>query len=294
MREIIKLMRISHYIKNLLIFLPIFLGGKLFDIKTIICCLKGFLIFSFMSSIVYIINDWKDIEMDRRHPIKKKRPLASGKVSKYSAIKLILVLSLVIGLCVLVSKEPLKMILIPVCYLLLNLFYSFFGKNYPILDVFILMLCYVLRLLYGGMFVEEGVSTWVFLTMMSVSFFMGFGKRKNELLKCGDYTRKNLKEYTESFLNQSLNVSLATAIIFYAMTCVDKTTVIARSGIDLLWSVPIVVIICFRYLFNIEKGENDGDPVSVILGDKFLLLLGLSYGILLFTLIYIPEIGGIF
>lgn len=287
MKSVLKLLRVKHYIKNLLILLPAFLVGELLNPLIFFKNICGVIIFSCLASVVYIINDIRDVEADRQHPTKCQRPIASGAVSISQSCLLIGVLvflALLISIC---SDDFSGMIHIPILYLILNILYSFGLKNYPLVDVFILMLGYLLRLVYGGELTNCGVSSWMFLTMMSVSFFMGFGKRRGELREYGDGSRKNLKQYTESFLNQSMIISCTLAVVFYAMTCTDTDSSVAQTGVDLLWSVPGIVIILFRYLMLILSGENDGDPITVITADKPLLCMGIGFSLILFILLYV-------
>ncbi len=282
----IKLFRVKHYIKNFLIFLPAFITGGLFDYRLDLRLVLGFLVFSFVSSVIYIINDMRDIESDRRHHMKKNRPLASGAVSIRAAKCSIIVLICLSIWIAYISGNFWEMLLVPLVYLLINVFYSMGLKNYPIIDVAILSSGYILRLFYGGAIADTGVSTWMFLTMISAALFMGFGKRRGELVSSGSDGRVSLKSYTESFLNQSVTISCALSIVFYSMMCAEQNTIVAKRGIDLLWSVPVIVFIVFRYLMDIMSGENDGDPVSVILNDKVLMISIVGLAIALFIALY--------
>lgn len=131
-----------------------------------------------------------------------------------------------------------EMISIPFIYFVLNVLYSFGLKKIPLLDVSILMLGYLLRLIYGGVLGESGVSTWMFLTMMSAAFFCGFGKRRGELKAYGSENRDSLEKYSGAFLDQGILASCVMTIVFYAISCTDIDSVVAKSGVDMLWSVP--------------------------------------------------------
>ena len=136
----------------------------------------------------------------------------------------------------------------------------------------------------------NGVSKWMFLMMMFVSFFLGFGKRRGELIMYGISGRKSLMRYSANFLEKGMYTSLTVAIIFYSLMCADTNTIVAKSGADLLWSVPFVVLICFRYMMLVEGTENDGDPVSVLLSDRVLILLCIVFLTVLFILLYFPSV----
>ena len=149
--EYLKLIRVKHYLKNLLVFLPPIFSGMLFDTDIFLKVIIMFLSFSFTSSIIYVINDINDIESDRKHPIKKNRPLASGKVSKKEAIITIIILVLLItGLLYFANLLFDFSSLILIFYFIINLGYSFGLKNIPLVDITILALGFVLRVTYGG------------------------------------------------------------------------------------------------------------------------------------------------
>ena len=286
MTKFFALMRVRHYIKNLIIFLPPMLTLRLSDINVIIANIKAFVIFSFTASIVYIFNDIKDLASDRRHPLKSSRPIASGAVSIKAAITVIIILAAMIIFLWESSNFAASYITWPVIYFALNILYSVKLKNIPLVDVVVLSSCYVIRLFYGAAVNNSEVSNWVMLTMLSVSLFMGFGKRRNEFIQYGKSMRKSLKGYSAAFLDKSLQITLTSSIIFYSLMCADTNTVIARSGVNLLWTVPVVIIICLRYLMLVESKECDGDPVSVIMRDKTLIILCSSYIASIIILLY--------
>lgn len=278
MKDILKLLRVHHYIKNLLVFIPLFFSGRLFDRRLFVDCLYGFIAFSLISSVVYILNDIRDIEKDRKHEKKRHRPIASGHISikKASAIAgICLVVALTI--CV-VQRQWLGMIIL-IVYLFLNILYSFGLKCIPIVDIVILASGFVLRIIYGGVIANIEISRWLFLVVVVGSLFMGLGKRRNELIKKTD-TRDVLKYYSESFLDKNMYVCVALVDVFYAMWSLEAID--SRS----VWTIPIIIIIMMKYSLDIE-GESDGDPIEVIIRDKILILLVLIYAICIFTLLYI-------
>ena len=272
-----ELIRVKHYIKNLIIFLPAMLTLRLTDLQTLSANIKGFIIFSLSASIIYIYNDLKDFDSDRRHPVKSSRAIASGKISFNEARIIIFVLAVIIIALLISEKFSAKYILWPLIYIIVNILYSSGLKNFPLIDVAALSSCYVIRLWYGAALTECEVSNWMSLTMLSVSFFMGFGKRRNELRQYGKSMRKSLNGYSADFLDKSLQIMLTSSIIFYSLMCADKDTFIARSGVNLLWSVPVVIVICLRYLMLVESAKSDGDPTSIILRDKILIILCFGY-----------------
>lgn len=287
MKKYLKLARVKHYIKNVFILLPLFFGQKLFDINSLVKCVFAFFAFGFISSVVYIINDINDADNDAKHPTKRLRPIASGAVSKKNAIVFAVVLGILSLICVIFAcrENPFSAFFIGV-YFVINLLYSYGLKNYPIVDVTILASGFLLRLLFGAGIVNITVSSWLYLTVLTLSFYLGLGKRRNELLKQSDETRKVLKYYNYEFLDKTMYMFMAIAIVFYSLWCVDPITSARIASNKIIWSVPIVIIILLRYSYIVE-GDSDGDPAEVLLHDKPLLALGLLYFLFITSLIYI-------
>lgn len=271
-KEYIKLMRCKHYIKNFLIFLPIIFSFQFQNITALITVILGFISFCFVSSIVYILNDACDIEKDRKHPTKCHRPLAAGTISKRAAYITIGVLTiLVIGIQI-CMKANLWGVGILGLYLLLNIAYSKSLKHKPLIDIVILVSGFFLRVLYGAVIIGVEISSWLYLTIISFSFYLSLGKRRNEIEKNGTQSRKVLQYYTKEFLDKNMYMCLALTIVFYALWCVSPMSMEKFNSQYLIWTVPVVMIICMKYSLTIE-GDSHGDPVEVLLSDKILMAL---------------------
>jgi len=287
--NIIKLIRVKHWLKNGLLFLPVFFSLNLLKTSYITNCILGFIVFSLISSIVYVINDINDIEKDKLHPIKKERPLASGKIKPLEAkiiIGVLFILSTIMMIVLYQRIENVLVFIIPFIYLIINLLYSFGFKNIPIVDVVIIVTGFVLRVMYGGIIIDVEVSKYLYLMIIFASFFLAFGKRRNEILKNGEKSRKVLSKYNEQFLDKNMYISLALAVVSYSLWCVDPTT-ISRIGNDyMFWTIPLVMIILQLYSLDIEK-ESYGDPIEVILGDKKLLIVSIVYIIVMGGILYL-------
>lgn len=280
----IKLMRVKHYIKNFLIFLPIIFSLNFYDIIKDIKVLVGFLSFCFTCSIVYIINDIQDVEKDKKHPEKCKRPIASGAVSIKEATILAIVLFfmvIAIGIGFQINWQSAGILL---AYFVLNILYSKKLKNIPLLDVMILVVCFVLRVVYGAMLIDVEVSHWLYLTIISFSFYLSLGKRRNEMAKIEGDTREVLKYYTKEFLDKNMYMCLALTIAFYSLWCVDPINTAKFRTNYLIFTVPIVMIICMKYSLTVE-GESHGDPVEVLLSDKVLIGLVALYVLVMLGII---------
>jgi len=286
MKKYLKLMRIHHYLKNVLIFLPLIFSQNLFDANLFKKTILGFLSFSILSSIVYVINDIQDVEKDRRHSTKCKRPIASGAVSIKSAYTLVVVISIIgVALNYLACGFNIKAWVLVIMYIGFNFAYSMGFKNLPIIDITILVSGFLLRVLYGSSITYIEVSKWLYLTVISMSFYLGLGKRRNELKTEGSKTRKVLKYYNHGFLDKNMYMCLGLTIVFYSLWCVDSVTIERYSNSNIVWTVPLVMLICMKYSLNIE-GDSDGDPVSVLLTDRILIGMVLLYAIILLFIIY--------
>lgn len=278
-------MRIKHYLKNGLIFLPLIFNSQLFEIKPLLMTFYGFISFCLISSAVYVINDIKDVEKDRMHKIKKNRPIASGAISIKEAILLFIVLT-ISSLCIniFIIKEFSSILLISL-YLILNIMYSLGLKNIPIIDVVILVSGFVIRVIYGASITSIEISKWLYLTVMSGSFFMGFGKRRNEIIKQGNDSRAVLKYYTKDYLDKFMYACLVLTLMFYSLWSVDTSTT-AKFGENMIYTIPLVMIIFMKYCLDIE-GNSYGDPVDVITSDKILMCMVRILAISMYILIYV-------
>lgn len=289
MKKYIELIRAKHWLKNILIFLPAFFSMNILKLEYIETLVIAFFVFCFTSSIVYILNDMSDIEKDKLHPIKKNRPLASGRVSKTNAwivMILLVIISIILSFILYQKNSVLGIWIIPIVYLILNILYSKGLKNIPIIDVVILASGFVLRVMYGGVTINVEVSKYLYLMIIFGAFYLGFGKRRNEMMKNGEKGREVLKRYNQDFLDKNMYIAFALAIVAYTLWCVDSTT-IAHVGNDyLFWTIPILIIILQLYSLDIE-GNSHGDPIEVILSDKILLGTGVLYGIIMAIILYL-------
>lgn len=284
MKNYLKLIRVKHYIKNGLIFFPLFFSQNLLQLNLLRNVLLSFLSFSLMCSVVYVINDLKDIKKDRKHPEKKKRPLASGAVSKNEAYVIILILFISsLFLNFIANQNNIYSYLLLLAYLLINISYSFGLKNIPLLDVIILVSGFLIRIIYGSIITNIDISSWLYITVMSMAFYLGLGKRRKELEKNSYNSRKVLSKYSKEFLDKNMYLCMGLTIVFYSLWTIDSS--IQSSNKLMVWTVPIVLIICMLYSLDIE-GSSFGDPVEVVTKNKLLLLLIFVYIIIVFTIFY--------
>lgn len=284
MKPYLKLMRIHHYIKNLLVFAALACSGQLYELRKLTFGVFAFVAFCMISSVVYIINDIRDKEKDQKHPTKRMRPIAAGTVSVKNAWILAIVLFLSTAVCngIIFHAKATALLML---YLVLNLAYSFGLKNIPIVDITVLVAGFLIRVLYGALVTEITISNWLYLTVIAAAFYFALGKRRNELknISTGE-TRNVLKAYPVGFLDKNMGMCLTLANVFYALWSMDEKTMIHYKN-NLVFTVPIVLLITMKYSFDIE-GDSDGDPVEVLIHDKFLMILCLLYLAVMFIVLY--------
>lgn len=285
MKDYLREMRVHHYIKNLLVLAPLVCSGQFFSEVKLFYATMGFVSFCMISSIVYVLNDIKDVEKDRKHPIKCNRPIAAGKISEKKAVILIATLSFIAVIGSIFIHNIVSSILL-MFYLFINILYSLGLKNVPIVDIAILVSGFVLRVIYGAFITDIQISNWLYLVVIAAAFYFVLGKRRNELKKISSSnSRKVLRYYTESYLDKNMYMYLALIHIFYALWCTDEKTVKAYNNHYLLWTVPIVLIIMMRYSLVVER-DSDGDPIEVLIHDKILVILVFVYLLIMLYLLY--------
>lgn len=288
------ILRIKHYIKNLLVVLPLFFNGQLCNMEELLKAIKGMLVFCCICSVVYIENDIFDLERDRMHPEKKERAIASGAVSVAEARVCAAVLLLIAVVMLFGMKATIYAVSLCGLYLVINLFYSCYGKHMPILDVAILSAGYPIRILFGGSITGTPVSSWLFLTTLCISLYFAFGKRWGELRMhqlqerdkslnhsgSGGYgTRPILEQYHEEYLYSHMYLNLGLGIVFYSLWAIEKSQAF-------VYTVPFVILICMLYNFTMYKSGN-GDPVNTVFSSLPILITGCVYMLFLFVMLYI-------
>ena len=289
-KYIFKQLRMKHYVKNGLIFLPLFFSSAMNNWSLIKNSIMGFLAFCLIASFVYVVNDLMDVKNDRKHTTKRKRPIASYMIKPHEAI--ILALFLIggsIAITYFCFGFDYLIFGILLAYAVINILYSVILKHIPIVDAFILSSCYLLRIFFGGLIISTPVSKWLYLTILCGALFMGFGKRRNEITKESN-TRKVNKHYDYNFLDKNLYVCLALTLVFYSLWAIDFN-VFGEGMLNrliILATIPIIYFIMMRYSLDIEKSSNSGDPIDVLLKDKILILFAIIYVVMIIVAVYVP------
>lgn len=292
MKAWLKLIRIKHWLKNALVLFPAVFSGTIFAPTVALQCLAAFLSFSLAASAIYIINDVNDADADRANPAKCTRPIASGAIKKHPALvvsAIFMVASIALDI---IAADMWVTIGLLVLYIALNIGYSLGLKNHPIIDIAILASGYILRVLFGGSFCGINVSSWLFLTILSLSVFLALGKRLGELKCNGSVSRKSLERYPTAFLSKNMYVYLGMGLVFYSLWTFERiggfSVSLDISTFMLILGIPLTMLVCLRYSFDIESESCDGDPMEVVLSDKWLIVLFLVWLALMIEGLYLP------
>lgn len=265
----LQLLRLHQWIKNLLLFVPIFFSGQIQNIDLLLQVLVAFFSYSLMASTVYILNDYVDIQRDKLHPTKQNRPLASGKVSKSQAqILFVILLISSLGISFLVSY---KLTIILAIYFVVNVLYSLRLKHEAIVDITIIATGFLLRIFAGSIPFEIVVSKWLIIMIFLSAMFIGIAKRRGELILENDgATRKSLEGYNLQFVDIAMVMMAAVTIVCYIMYTVSED-VVARIGSDDIYMTTFFVIIgILRYLQQTIVFTKTEAPTKVFLKDRFI------------------------
>lgn len=266
---------------------PLVFAQRVTDPVSVERAIVAFASFCLASSAVYVFNDLRDREEDRRHPLKKRRPLASGEVGPAAAR--ILIVALAAGAVALGWRLGTDFLPLLGIYLGLNLFYSMGLKNVVILDVMIVSLGFVLRVLAGGAAIEVEVSAWLILCTIFLALFLSLSKRRHELvLLTGEASdqRRVLSQYSPAFLDQMINVVTAGAVVSYALYAISPETTEKFHTRDLVYTIPLVLFGIFRYLYLIYQKETRRNPTEAILSDPPFLINMLLWSLAVVWIVY--------
>ena len=290
--EIIKLIRVKHWVKNSFMFIPLFFAGKLSDFSLYPSLILGFFSFSFVASSIYVINDWKDIEADRLHPKKKKRPLASGKVSIPMAwVTFFVLLAGGLGLAAYVDM---KFAFVMLIYFLMNVAYTLGLKKVSILDIVIVAIGFVLRVKSGGIITDIALSQWIVVMVFLLALFMAIAKRRDDLVIKGDSgidLRAVTKTYSLDFLNISLSLVAGVIFVSYLMYCMSPNVVERMGTYRLYYTALFVLAGIMRYLQLALVENNTGSPTKVLYKDRFIQVVLALWVLSFYLLIYFKDVS---
>jgi len=272
--EMMRLMRPHQWVKNGFVFTGLLFGHAFHDSMLVWKVIVAALAFSLVSSCIYIINDIADREQDRIHPKKKDRPLAAGTVTPGSAVTLAAVLAVAaMSLGYWVSTTALWII---AGYALMNLAYSFRLKHVVILDVFIIAAGFMLRILAGTLGVGIPPSQWLLLCGLMVTLFLGFAKRRAEIIALTEDKashRKVLEHYSAVLLDHMIVVTAAGLIMSYSLYTMNPDTIRIHGTANLIYTVPFVMYGVFRYIYLLHHQSGGGDPSRDLARDPHMLIV---------------------
>ncbi len=280
----IKLLRPKQWIKNLFVFAPLIFAKHVFEYNYLTTVLAAFILFCLISSGVYILNDIIDCEKDRLHPKKKNRPIASGIVSKTEGgVLLLILLPLVLVASFFVDVYFGFVILL---YFVNNTLYSFKIKHMVILDVMSIAVGFLLRVIGGALVIRVYISPWILLCTLLLSLFLGFSKRRNELvvLETGaENHRKILEEYSLEFIDNMLSIITASTVMAYSLYTFSTN----NKNYNMMVTIPFVLYGIFRYQYIIYKKKEGGSPEETVLSDIPLIVTIALWGILSIVILYL-------
>ncbi len=270
--SLIRLIRPKDHIKNLFVLAPAFFAGKISSIPILKISLKAFLCFCLVASAVYILNDIKDLSEDRRHPVKKKRPLASGEISikeAYTFLVIFLLLALILSFSL-----PIFFSFILMTYFIINLAYSFSLKHIAVIDIFCVASGFVLRILAGGIAVKVPISMWIIIMTFLLALFLSIGKRRDDcnFLNEGLKTRRCIHGYNLEFINASMILMGGVIIVSYILYTVSPEITEKFHTKNLYITVFFVLLGLMRYFQLILVQKRSADPIKIFWEDRFLKL----------------------
>lgn len=292
MTKYLKLLRVEQWVKNAFVFLPLFFSGNFFQEGLLLQSIYAFMVFSLTASCIYIVNDYSDIEADKKHPEKKYRPLASGAISKPLALSILA--SLILGILGLMwfgqqyfGINIWKFGAIILFYFVMNLGYTFHLKHVAIIDVCIVSLGFVLRVLAGGYATGIPISQWAILLTFVLALVLALGKRRGELINAqiSGKTRKALDGYNVQFADIALSISVTLAIICYLMFTVTPE-VQSKFGMKIFYTVLFVVFAFLRYLQQTLVYNKTESPTKIVYKDRYIQITILLWMMSFLFLIY--------
>jgi len=284
----LRLLRVHQWVKNSFLFFPIFFAGDFTNVSKLMQVGYGFLSFCLVASAIYILNDYRDIEADKVHPEKSKRPLASGAIGKPVALVLLFILIGVgLGSAYWININFLWVTLV---YFVLNLGYSLGLKHISILDILIVASGFLLRTIAGGVIAEVPISEWLMIMVFLLAVFLALAKRRDDILlsmESGKTIRKASASYNMEFVNAGLTMLMAVILVSYIMyTISDEVT--TRLHTQHLYGTTIFVIAGLMRYMQITIVENkSGSPTRVLYKDRFIQLTLLGWGLTFFLIIYV-------
>lgn len=291
--NLVRAMRPKQWTKNLLLFAALLFAKRMNDPQAVLWVCAAFVLFCILSGTVYLVNDVVDIEQDRKHPRKRKRPIASGALPVKVALSAAAVLApLSILGCFLIQVN---LGVVAAAYLGLTLAYGFRLKHVVILDALAVSGGFVLRAVAGAEAISVVISPWLLMCTLLLALFLTFTKRRQEIVLLEDdaaATRQILEEYTPHLLDQMIAVVTSCTVMSYCLYTISERTVHEVGSRDLILTIPLVIYGIFRYLYLVHRHGQGDAPDQVLLNDGPLLLTVALY-VAVVALIFFMGTGGL-
>ena len=288
LKALIESMRPKQWTKNLLLFVGIIFSKNVLQIHLLLNTVIAFGLFCFISGAIYLINDLADIESDKSHPLKSKRPLASGRLPvKVATIVMTIIIAVTIPLSFILNFQ---FGLVALAYFLLILAYSLLVKHIVILDVMAVTLGIVLRAVAGAVVIHVSISSWLLICTTFLALFLTLSKRRHELVLLGNNSgehRKSLIEYNPYLLDQMIAIATASAVISYALYTTSQETVAKFGTRNLIFTLPFVIYGIFRYLYLVHQKNMGGSPELIFIQDRSMIINIFLYCIVVILFLYI-------
>lgn len=285
---IVKSMRPKQWTKNIFLFAGLIFSQNFFNLPLLLETILAFIIFCLLTGSVYILNDLTDLKDDRHHPVKSRRPIASGDLKLPQAIlTLMILIPASLGLSYYLN---ISFFIVALSYFLLQIAYSFSLKRIIILDVFVIACGFVLRVIAGALVINAEISSWLIICTILLALFLGLSKRRHELVAIGEglsNNRKPMKEYSPYLLDQMISVVTAATVVAYALYTMSEETIERFSTKSLIYTIPFVLYGVFRYLYLIHQKGEGGNPENLLITDKPLMFNILCWVIGVMIILYV-------
>lgn len=287
-RALFAQLRPKDWVKNGLVFAPILFAGSVLDLGPLVRVATGAVALSLAASAGYVLNDLRDLDADRTHPVKRHRPLASGALDPVTAQFLgAFLLLLAVGLAATLGTGFLVVV---AAYLVLQIFYSLWLKHVLILDVLVIGFFYILRVQAGAIAGRVPASEWLLVATGVLAVFLGLCKRRHELLLMesdADRYRAVLDQYTERFLDAAISLTTSTALITWILYAMAPETVEVHGSRGMLLATPCVFYGLLRYLHLVYTVGEGGQPTELVLTDRGVILAGVAFALVCGFVVYL-------
>lgn len=289
MYKYLRLLKVNNYIKNFLVFIPLFLSGEMGNWEKLVNTMLGFMSFSLIASAVYIINDTYDRHEDRQHPVKKNRPIASGSISISQAMAIATILIL-FGLSLIIAVS-IHAFYVMFLYIAMNYCYSAYLKKFPFFDLIIVSLGFVFRLIIGSFSSAEELSIWIVIMVFLSALFIILAKRRGELIiytETNKVIRRGIEKYSLNNINRAILILGFSIIILYVDYITSSNFFsTAPNKQSTYWTLINVVLIFTRYFELTFFKNKSGSPIAIIMSDRLIQINVVIFITIFYFFIYI-------